>query len=166
LKLPFRASAGLLFLIVAFLAAAPARANSSFLGTLNAPGQVAGALHQTPAGFTGGQEWFFEFNLGQSFSVLAAVTPAPGLQTPDSIAWRLLAGQIDGDVVGPTFSDYGSYLYPSLAAGRYYLRTSAVTDQDSGFFNVQVTAVPEPSTWALLAAGLAGVVVAARRMRS
>lgn len=161
----FRGFAGLWVLFLVFVAAAPARANDTLLPDLNAPGQMSGTTHETPAGLVGGQDWFFELNLGQSFAMLAAVSPVPGLQPPDAIAWRLLAGQVDGDVVGPTFTDYASHLYPTLAAGRYFIRTTAVTGDAPGFFSLQVTAVPEPSALALLAAGLAGVAVAARRAR-
>ena len=118
-------------------------------------------------------------NGGSGYSVINFPVSIPGVGSFNSLLTTMtLFSDPDSDVIGdelPVFTvsqiggaDSLSKSWGELAAGSYFLLISGFTNGSlGGIYSgaISVTAVPEPETWALLAAGL-GVVGLKLRRRS
>ena len=82
---------------------------------------------------------------GASFSVVLT----PGATFTNG---AVLQGVIASDIGGTVFTN------STYTAGNYVFTADYTTDASSGFFDLDVSAVPEPSTWAcFLVMGLLGI---------
>ncbi len=69
----------------------------------------------------------------------------------------------DPDPANPTYGAYDTLLFQNVS-GSSFTYTQAVVSQAVGIAGIEIVAVPEPSTWAMLLAG-AAVMMGALRLR-
>ncbi|MBV8037305.1 PEP-CTERM sorting domain-containing protein [Roseateles sp.] len=160
---------------------------SSSTGTMNYALALTNNSGAALAGFTllyDGEQWrnggntnvqslTFDYGFGSSYSTVAWQSAGAGFNF-NSLVNTATAGTVDGSSVGKT-ANIGGTVTTGWAAGQtLWVRWTDIDDvgADHGLaidnvrFNAVAAAVPEPSTYAMLLAGIGAIGFIARRRRS
>jgi autotransporter-associated beta strand protein len=133
-------------------------------GTLDLRGATAGTVTIGAAGNLSFTSGVIKFQLGTAFDQL--VSSGAG-------AFSISGGTFELDVTGAGFSYGNTYAVLSGFGGSNSVSGLSFTGFDTAGYTAALgtngvlsfTAIPEPSTWALLVAGMGTVVIAFRRRR-
>lgn len=153
----------------AMMGSAQVRATTYDMGTLEPAIQEQSSFLASGGSFVD----IYNFTIGAEFQTLAtsAVSYSPtGTGIVSDLALTLYGGTDGtGSVLATVSSSNGSLLDYSnlLAAGDFSVKVTGLADaQAGGGYNLSIAAVPEPSEWMMLLAGLMVVGFMARRKTS
>jgi hypothetical protein len=149
------------------------RASLRFIGPITPTGN----LYSAPVGSTppGRALWNFEFSVNtgsllNTHSLLTITGPGGTFAFDPTLIWDNTPG---GGPLYQNSENLGFSIFPGLnfnpnASGIYTfdLKLFSASDELLGDVSIQVNAVPEPSTWAMLILGFAGVGFMAYRRKS
>jgi hypothetical protein len=148
--------------------------NSSFDGTTAGGFLAFGGLSNNLGTF--GLSGAAAAYTGQTFNLLVTFTAPPGT-TPSSVTFASsLMGAVTSNTAGGVFVNFDNtpQLFtfgPDPSAGTFSFSVNDLSINPgqslglSGTIIAQVTAVPEPTTWAMMILGFVGIAVVGRRSR-
>jgi opacity protein-like surface antigen len=169
--------------VIACGLAAPAQA--AVIANLNVnPTSATGAFHNAVGGAVFSDQYTFELVGGPQFLTIGSATnnfaePSDFITNFSGSVYRQIGAVGGGDdilVLGPDFATLNCGVLcqgfggaATLDAGSYYLQINGVGGGTSGYggtlSTAAVGAVPEPSTWAMLILGFAGIGVMSMRKK-